>query len=89
MGRDAATSLEIFDRRILLSASRLRRDEQDVQDLQDETNHGLPGRAPVTPVRCDWQKKSKNLTSLLAEFLFFPCAIRAANAPVPSSIGVG
>jgi hypothetical protein len=29
------------------------------------------------------RKKSKNLASLLAEFLFLPCPIRAANAPVP------
>ena len=42
MGRDAATSLEIFDRRIHLRASRLRRDKQDVQDVRK----GLEGRAP-------------------------------------------
>jgi hypothetical protein len=54
---------------VRLRASRLRRDRQD---LQEETNHGLPVWALVTPARWDWQKKSKNLTSLLAEFLFLP-----------------
>jgi PIN domain nuclease of toxin-antitoxin system len=31
----------------------------------------------------DWQIKTKNRASLLAEFLFLPCPIRAANALVP------
>jgi hypothetical protein len=35
------------------------------------------------PVVWDWQKKSKNWASPLAEFLFLSCPIRAANAPVP------
>jgi hypothetical protein len=35
----------------------------------------------LLPASWDWQKKSKNLASLLAEFLFLPCPIRSANAP--------
>jgi hypothetical protein len=35
------------------------------------------------PASWDWQKNSKNLVSPLAEFLFLPCPIRAANAIVP------
>jgi hypothetical protein len=34
----------------------------------------------MIPASWDWQKKSENLTSLLAEFLFLPCPIRTANA---------
>jgi hypothetical protein len=47
-----------------------------------ETNHGFQRWARMIPASWDWQKKSKNLASLLAEFLFLPCPIRAANAPV-------
>jgi hypothetical protein len=36
----------------------------------------------MIPESWDWQKKSKNLASPLAEFLFLPCPIRTANAPV-------
>lgn len=36
----------------------------------------------MIPVVWDWQKRSKNRASLLAEF-FLSCPIRAANAPVP------
>jgi len=36
----------------------------------------------------DWQKKAKNLASVLAECLFLPCLIRDANATVPPSIRV-
>jgi hypothetical protein len=46
-----------------------------------ETHHGF--RAWIIPASWDWQKNSKNLVSLLAEFLFLPCPIRAANAIVP------
>jgi hypothetical protein len=35
-----------------------------------DANHGLPGWAPMIPASRDGQKKSKTLTSLLAEFLF-------------------
>ena len=35
-----------------------------------ETNHGLLRWARKIPASWDWQKKSKNLASLLAEFLF-------------------
>ena len=41
------------------------------------------GWAPMIPASWDWQKKSGILASLLAEFLFLPCPIRDANAPVP------
>jgi hypothetical protein len=34
------------------------------------------------PASWDWQKKYKNRPSLLAEFLFLPCPIRTANAPI-------
>jgi hypothetical protein len=37
----------------------------------------------MIPASWDWQKNSKNLVSPLAEFLFLPCPIRAANACVP------
>ena len=53
-----------------------------------DANHGLLEWALVITACWDWQKKSKNLTSLLAEFWLLPCPIRVANAPVPSSIGV-
>ncbi len=33
----------------------------------------------MLPASWDWQKKIKNRSSLLAEFLFLPCPIRAAN----------
>jgi len=56
-------------------------DDRMFRIYRRDANHGLTGWAPVTPVRWDWQKKSKNLTSLLAEFLFLPCPIRVANAP--------
>ncbi|MCX6975697.1 MAG: hypothetical protein NTZ94_15690, partial [Verrucomicrobia bacterium] len=43
----------------------------------------------MIPASWDWQKKSKNLVSLLAEYLFLPCHIRVANTPVLiSSISV-
>jgi hypothetical protein len=38
------------------------------------------GLAQVIPASWDWQKKSKNRSSLLVEFLFLPCPIRIANA---------
>jgi hypothetical protein len=47
-------------------------------------DHGLLAWARMIPESWDWQKKSKNLESPLAEFLFLPCPIRPANAPVPS-----
>ena len=37
-----------------------------------DANHGLPGWAPMIPACRDWQRRNKNLTSLLAEFLFLP-----------------
>jgi hypothetical protein len=36
----------------------------------------------MIPTSWNWQKKSKILAILLAEFLFLPCPIRDANAPV-------
>ena len=48
------------------------------------TNHGLIGWARMIPASWDWQKKSKNLASPLAEFLLWFCPIRAANAAVPT-----
>jgi hypothetical protein len=44
------------------------------------------GLAQVFPASWDWQKKSKNRSSLLVEFLFLPCPIRIANALVPMSL---
>jgi hypothetical protein len=44
------------------------------------------GLAQVIPASWDWQKKSKNRSSLLVEFLFLPCPIRIANALVPMSL---
>jgi hypothetical protein len=34
------------------------------------------------PIKLGLAEKKQNLASLLAEFLFLPCLIRAANAPV-------
>jgi hypothetical protein len=38
---------------------------------------------PMIPASWNWQKKSKILAILLAEFLLLPCPIRDANAPMP------
>jgi hypothetical protein len=52
-----------------------------------ETNlFRFSGLAQVIPASWDWQKKSKNRSSLLVEFLFLPCPIRIANALVPMSL---
>jgi hypothetical protein len=51
-----------------------------------EFNHGFLGWTRMIPAGCDWQKKVKKRASLLAEFLFSPCPIRAANAPVLVSL---
>ena len=48
----------------------------------------LERASQMIPASWDWQKKSKNLASVLAECLFLPCLIRDANAPVPPSIRV-
>ncbi|MFM8983177.1 MAG: hypothetical protein ACKOLA_09785 [Spartobacteria bacterium] len=48
------------------------------------TNHGLLGWTRMIPASWDWQKKSKNLASPLAEFSLWFCPIRAANAAVPT-----
>ncbi len=47
-----------------------------------ETNQGCLGLSRIIPTCWYWQKKNANQASLLAEFLFLPCPIRAANAPV-------
>ena len=40
------------------------------------------------PSKLGLVEKSEHRSSLLAEFLFLPCPIRDANAPVPASIRV-
>jgi hypothetical protein len=51
-----------------------------------EFNHGFLGWTRMIPASWDWQKKVKKGASLLAELLFSPCPIRAANAPVISGL---
>ena len=43
MGRDAAARLKFFDRRILLRASRLRRDKQDVPPTERQLRRDESG----------------------------------------------
>ena len=52
--------------------------------LDRKSNHGYPRLERMIPASWDWQKKSKNRSSLLAQFLFLPCPIRTANTPLPS-----
>ena len=52
--------------------------------LARKCNHGYPRLERMIPASWDWQKKSKNRSSLLAQFLFLPCPIRTANTPLPS-----
>ena len=75
--------VKLFILRIIISPSRISRllllsNERALRDWR-ETNHGFQGLARMLPASWDWQKKIKNRSSLLAEFLFLPCPIRAAN----------
>ena len=65
---------------MLLQAWRFLTGGQDVQDLQEETNHGLPGWALMIPALRDWQRKKQKSHKPACGVIVFPCAIRAANA---------